>query len=171
MDQTQVAQLLLGPAVHLQTVSDIITCQFEWHNGAGPNKLVDPQVPMGAKILSVARDYWRYALGRMTPIKMNKTEVYIEMNKFTGTRYDPAVLEILFKTEDIISEEFIEKPTPIQATEPSMVLKYNLFNDAHILVLPESHVLSEVTIGKRLQFEKSQTEPMSLIVEAHQAEA
>jgi hypothetical protein len=93
------------------------------------------------------------------------------MNKFTGTRYDPAVLEILFKTEDIISEEFIEKHTPIQAIEPSMVLKYNLFNDSHILVLPEGHVLSEVTIGKRLQFEKSQTEPMSLIVEAHQAEA
>ncbi|PKH00684.1 HD-GYP domain-containing protein [Paraglaciecola sp. MB-3u-78] len=66
LSQTKIAQLALGPALHLQAVSDIITYQFEWHNGAGPNKLVDSQIPLGAKILSVARDYWRYALGRMT---------------------------------------------------------------------------------------------------------
>lgn len=169
IDQTKIAQLVLGPAVHLQTVSDIITCQFEWHNGTGPNKLDDSQIPMGAKILSVARDYWRYALARMTPDNMDETEVHTEMKKFTGTRYDPAVLEILFNTKDIISDEFIEKPTPTHLIKPGMVLKYNLFNDAHILVLPEGHVFSEATIAKLLQFEKSQPAPMHLIVEEQKA--
>ncbi len=76
LDQTKIAQQVLELAVPLQAVSDIITCQFEWHNGVGPNKLVDSQIPMGAKILSVARDYWHYALGRMTPDNMHETEVY-----------------------------------------------------------------------------------------------
>ncbi len=170
VDQTKIAKLVLGPAVHLQPVSDIITCQFEWHNGAGPNKLVESRLPIGAKILSVARDYWRYRLGRMTPNNMNKTEVYTELKKSTGTRYDPVVLEILFKTDDINSDAFMEKTTSTHAIKPGMVLKYNLFNDAHILVLPEGHVFNEITITKLLQFEKSQPKPMCLIVETQQAD-
>jgi response regulator RpfG family c-di-GMP phosphodiesterase len=165
LNQTKIAQLVLGPAVHLQTVSDIIACQFEWHNGTGPNKLVDSQIPMGAKILSVAKDYWRYALGRMTADSMNETEVHTQMKKFTGTRYDPVVLEVLFTGEDLVSDENIEKPIPIHAIESGMVLKYNLFNNAHILVLPEGHVFTESTIAKLIQFEKSQPDAMSLIVE------
>jgi len=171
LEQTKIAQLVLGPAAHLQSVSDIITCQFEWHNGTGPNKFVDSQIPIGAKILSVARDYWRYALGRITPDSMNETAVQTEMKKFTGTRYDPAVLEILFNTDDIVSDEFIEKPIPTRSLEPGMVLKYNLFNNAHILVLPEGHVFSEATIAKLVQFEKSQPKPMSMIVEDKLTEA
>ncbi|MFT5840680.1 MAG: response regulator RpfG family c-di-GMP phosphodiesterase [Flavobacteriales bacterium] len=75
MEQIQIAQLVIGPAVHLKLVSDVITSQFEWYNGAGPNKLVESQIPMGAKILSIARDYWRYTLSRFTPNNMNETEV------------------------------------------------------------------------------------------------
>jgi response regulator RpfG family c-di-GMP phosphodiesterase len=171
LDQTKIAQLVLGPAVHLQSVSDIITCQFEWHNGAGPNKLVDSQIPMGAKIISVARDYWRYALGRVAPGNMNETEVHIEMKKYIGTRYDPAVLDILLNAKNIVSDEFIEKPIPTHALVTGMVLKYNLFNNAHILVLPEGHVFSEATITKLIQFEKVQSEPLSIIVEEQQIEA
>jgi hypothetical protein len=52
-----------------------------------------------------------------------------------------------------------------------MVLKYNLFNNAHILVLPEGHVFSEATIAKLVQFEKSQPKPMSMIVEDKLTEA
>lgn len=169
--QTQIAQLVLGSAVHLQNVSDIITCQFEWYNGSGPNKLGNSQIPMGAKIISVARDYWRYASGRMTPDCMNENEVQIEMKKYRGTRYDPVVLDILLSTHDIVSDEFIEKPIPALALEPGMVLKYNLFNNAHILVLPEGHVFSETTIAKLVQFEKSQPTPIHLIVEEQQAKA
>lgn len=165
ISQTNIAQLILGPAVHLQEVSDIITCQFEWHNGNGPNKLVDSQIPIGARILAVARDYWRYALGRVTEEKMEDLEVRKELKKSLGTRYDPQVLEILLNNPDIISDEFIEKPIATHALEPGMVLKYNLFNDAHILVLPEGHVFSEATIAKLSQFEKSQSEPLKLIVE------
>jgi response regulator RpfG family c-di-GMP phosphodiesterase len=94
LEQTKIAQLILGPAIHLQAVSEIITCQFEWHNGQGPQKLTESKIPIGAKILSVARDYWRYALGGMTPHHMKDADILAEMKKFTGTRYDPNVLEI-----------------------------------------------------------------------------
>ena len=165
VEQSKIVQLLLSPAIHLQPVSDIISHQFEWHNGTGPNKLVDSQIPTGAKILSVARDYWRYKLGRMTGEKMNETATLAEMNKFIGTRYDPVILEILLNTNGIASDEFIEKTIPTRLIQPGMMLKYNLFNNAHILVLPEGHVFSEATIAKLIQFEKSQAEPIQLVVE------
>ena len=101
LEQTKTAELILVPAIHLQAVSEIITYQFEWYNGQGPQKLVDSKIPIGAKILSVARDYWRYALGKMTPHHMKNSDILAEMKKFTGTRYDPNVLEILFNSDDI----------------------------------------------------------------------
>ena len=165
VDQTKNAQLILGPAVHLQEVSDIITCQFEYFNGSGPNQLADSQIPIGAKILAVARDYWRYSMGRIVPEKMDDTEVRVDMKKFIGTRYDPAVLDILIQNPDIVSDEFIEKPIPTHALKIGMVLKYNIFTNTDILLLPEGHVFSEKTIVKLRQFEKSQSEPLSLIVE------
>ncbi len=169
-DQTNIAQLVLGPALHLQTVSDIISYQFECYNGGGPNKLLGPQIPKGAKILSVARDYWRYTLGRMTKNNMNEMQVKTEMKKFANIRYDPEILEILFNTDNIVSDEFFEKQILTGALEPGMVLKYNLFNNTHILLLPEGHVFNKVTIAKLVQFEKSQSKLTSLIVEEHQIE-
>ncbi len=169
-NQTKIAQLILGPALHLQTVSDIISYQYECYNGGGPYKLLGSQIPEGAKILSVARDYWRYTLGRMTKNNMNELQVKTEMMKFTGTRYDPEMLEILFNTDNIVSDDFFEKQILTGALEPGMVLKYNLFNNTHILLLPEGHVFNEVTIAKLVHFEKSQSKLIYLIVEEQQFE-
>jgi response regulator RpfG family c-di-GMP phosphodiesterase len=164
-EQINIAQLVLGPAVHLQNVSDIITCQFEFFNGSGPNKLVDSQIPIGAKILAVARDFWRYTLGRMTAESLDETSARTELKKFLGTRYDPKILAILLDNPDIVSDEFLDKPISVHALQPGMVLKYNIFTDAHILVLPEGHVFTEATIGKLLKFDNSQKQPLSLVVE------
>jgi hypothetical protein len=96
---------------------------------------------------------------------MNETQVKAEMKKFTGKRYDPAVFKISLNNDDIVSNEFIEKQLLTDALEPVMVLKYNLFNIAHILVLPEGHVFYKATITKIVQFDKSQPKPVTLILE------
>jgi hypothetical protein len=151
-------------------VSDIISYQFECYNGEGSNKLLDPQILKGAKILTVARDYWRYTLGQMTKNNMNEIQVKTEVKKFTNTRYDPEIPEILSNTDNIVSDQFFEKQILSGALEPGMVLKYNLFNNTHILLLSEGHVFNKVTIAKLVQFEKSQSKLVSLIVEEHQIE-
>ncbi|GAA6186182.1 response regulator [Aliiglaciecola sp. NS0011-25] len=171
LEQIKVAQLVLAPATHLQDVADIITCQFETLNGSGPKKLVDAQIPLGAKILAVARDYWRYKMGRINPVKLDDTTFPIEMTKLKGTHYDPQILDILLDNEDIVSDEFVENVITTQELEPGMTLKYNILNDKHILVLPEGHVFNQATILKLTQFEKSQAKPISLIVEDDRVEA
>ncbi|WP_413701203.1 response regulator [Psychromonas sp. KJ10-10] len=76
LEQIKVAQLVFSPASYLQNVSDIITCQFENVNGSGPNQLSEMQIPIGAKIIAVARDYWRYSMGRITSEEMNYASDY-----------------------------------------------------------------------------------------------
>jgi hypothetical protein len=95
---------------------------------------------------------------------MNETQVKAEMKKFTGKYYDPTVLEILLNTDDIVSDELIEKQILTDAFEPGMVLKYDLFNIVHILVLPEGHVFCKATITKMVQFNKSQPKPMMMMI-------
>ncbi len=165
LGQTKIAQLILSPAHNLDAVSDIVTGQFECLNGSGPNKLVGAQIPIGAKILAVARDYWRYTLGRITPEKMDDREVRTEMKKFLGSKYDPEILNILLNNESFASDEFIEKSIAIDSLVAGMVLKYNLFTEAHILVLPEGHTFTDNTITKLMKFEKSQSSPLSIIVD------
>lgn len=171
LDQIRIAKLVLAPATHLNEVSDIITCQFELLNGSGPNQLDSEHIPIGAKILAVARDYWRYSMGRITPEKMNDEAIFREMKKLVGTRYAADVLDILVNTDNIVSDKFVENTIATNALVPGMILKYNIFTATHILVLPEGHIFSEATISKLIQFEKSQPEPLNLIVEPEKAEA
>lgn len=169
-DQIKIAKLVLAPATHLTEVSDIISYQFEYLNGSGPNKLFDEQIPIGAKILSVARDYWRYSMGRITSVRMDNKAVFEEMQKFLGTLYDETVLNVLLENDDIISQKFLENTIATQELKPGMILKYSLFNRTHILLLPEGHVFSEETISKLIQFEKKQAEPLTLIIEEYNEE-
>ena len=171
VEQIKIAKLVLAPATHLLDVSDIISYQFEYLNGSGPNELSDTQIPIGAKILMVARDYWRYAMGRITSEKMDDTAIFLEMKKFLGTRYDQKILDVLLNNDDVISDQFIENTITTQALKPGMILKYSLLTDTHILLLPEGHIFSEGTILKLVQFEKKQADPLSLIVEEYNEEA
>ncbi|GAB2693940.1 HD domain-containing phosphohydrolase [Aliiglaciecola aliphaticivorans] len=165
LEQINIAKLVLAPATHLQNVSDIITCQYETLNGAGPKKLEDGQIPMGAKILAVARDYWRFKTARITAQKLDDIACLMEMKKLKGSHYDPVVLDILLDNEDIVSDKFIDNTISTEELKPGMVLRNNILNDKHILVLPEGHTFSDVTITKLIQFEKSQSQALSLVVE------
>lgn len=170
LEQINIAQLVLAPAAHLQEVSDIITCQFENINGSGPNQLSETQIPIGAKILAVARDYWRYVMGRTLAEEMDYAATLKEMKKFLGTRYDSTVLDVLSNNEDFVSDQFLEKPITSQELKAGMILKYSILTEAHILVLPEGHVFSEGSILKLIQFEKNKSKPFSIIVEEYKEE-
>lgn len=163
--QTQAVQTILGPAVHLQPIIDILTCQFEHFNGKGsPNKLQQEQIPMGARILAVARDFWRYSQGRITNDKLDDIAVRRQLKNYAGTRYDPVVVGLLVDNKDILSDEHMEKPISAASIKPGMTLKYNLMNESHILILPEGHEFTEETIDKLQTYERSRKSPLKIVV-------
>lgn len=165
LSQTKQASLILAPALELQGVSDIIEFQFEHYNGSGLYNKVAKEIPVGARIVSIARDYWRLVTGRMSGIEMNPRDAKLEMKKHRNTRYDGEFLDILLEAEDITTSKFLHTSLKASQLKTGMVLAQNLYNDSHILILPEGHVFSDSTIQKLIHFEEERGKAFSIQVE------
>ncbi len=166
LSQTEKAGLILGPASHLQPVTEILTCQYEYFNGTGsPNKLSSEEIPLGARILAVARDFWRYKQQRICAEEVTDIDVRTKLKQYSGTRYDPQIIELLIKNREIVSDDHLNKSVPTSALEPGMTLKKNILNSAHILILPKGHEFTEDSIKKLQVFERTQEKALSIVVE------
>jgi response regulator RpfG family c-di-GMP phosphodiesterase len=165
LSQTKQAALILAPAHELHAVSDIIEFQFEHYNGSGLNKKVAKEIPAGSRIIAIARDFWRLVTGRMTGAAMSPRDAKIEMKKHRNTRYDAEFLDLLLASDDISTSKLLHASLKASQLKSGMVLSQNLYNDSHILILPEGHVFSEATIQKLIKFEKERGKAFSIQVE------
>ncbi|MCC2616742.1 hypothetical protein LJ739_10860 [Aestuariibacter halophilus] len=156
--QIQHAEMILSPASHLDDVKAIIRHQFEQVSGSGyPDKLRGKAIPIGARILAAVRDYYWYATGEMTGNKMPHRAIKLEMRQFERLKYDPQVLKALFSQLAEKPRHLDEYALTTDELKPGMVLKSNLYNDEHILVLSEGTVLTEVNIARLKGIEAKHT--------------
>ena len=165
LSQTKQAALILAPAEELQPISDIIEFQFEHFNGSGLNNKVAKEIPVGARILAIARDYWRLVTGRMTGVEMAPWDAKAEMKKHRNTRYDGEFLDLLLSADDIGASTLLDTTMKASQLKEGMQLAQNLYNDSHILILPEGHIFSRATIKKLQQFEAERGKPFSIQIE------
>jgi len=134
LSQTKQAALILAPAHELHQVSDIIEFQFEHYNGSGLYNKVAKEIPTGARILAIARDYWRLVTGRMSGIEMSPRDAKLEMKKHRNTRYDGEFLDLLLEAEDVTTSNLLSTSLKASQLKAGMVLAQNLYNDSHILM-------------------------------------
>ncbi len=165
LSQTKQAALILAPAHELNQVSDIIEFQFEHYNGSGLYNKVAKEIPAGARILAIARDYWRHVTGRMSGIEMSPRDAKLEMKKHRNTRYDGEFLDLLLEAEDVTTSKLLSTSLKASQLKSGMILAQNLYNDSHILILPEGHVLSDATIQKLIHFEEERGKAFSIQIE------
>ena len=165
LSQTKQAALILAPAEELQPISDIIEFQFEHYNGSGLNNKVAKEIPVGARILAISRDYWRLVTGRMTGVEMAPRDAKAEMKKHRNTRYDGEFLDLLLSADDIGASTILDTTMKASQLKEGMQLAQNLYNDSHILILPEGHIFSRATIQKLQQFEEERGKPFSIQIE------
>lgn len=169
--QTRQAALILAPAHHLQPVVDIIENQFEHFNGHGPNKRVANAIPVGARIIAIARDYWRAVTGRHTGQAIDPDTVKSEMKKLRNIKYDGEILDLLLLAATVRGPQYVQHSHNAHELEPDMVLAENLYNQAHILILPEGHIFNEHSISKLQQFEKESGKPFAIHIKSDDDEA
>jgi response regulator RpfG family c-di-GMP phosphodiesterase len=171
LSQTKQAALILAPAHELHQVSDIIEFQFEHYNGSGLYNKVAKEIPAGARILAIARDYWRLVTGRMSGIEMSPRDAKLEMKKHRNTRYDGEFLDLLLEAEDVTTSKLLSTSLKATQLKAGMVLAQNLYNDSHILILPEGHVFSDATIQKLVHFEEERGKAFSIQIEPKELSA
>lgn len=164
--QCDYAKLVFAPVPQLQPIADIVCNQFEHVNGQGyPGKLSDESLPIGAKILSVARDYYAYMDGRIDLEKHNANVTIQLMQKFAGLRYDLALVESLKEQTKDQQQDKKDKGISSVDLAEGMILKEPLFNKNDILVLPEGHTFDEASIARLISLEKRFNMHFSILVE------
>jgi response regulator RpfG family c-di-GMP phosphodiesterase len=164
MNQTVIAALILSPLQELNTEMEIITTQF---------KSLDCEIPPSeeAKLVAICRDYWRYRAGKITNKALQSNEAYSEMKKHAGVRYDARLLNAFALIKDSNAQQHNEDMVRVANLKPGMILKQDLFNEIHILLLSKGHVFTEKSINKLKSFEQGKASKILLSIEAFDDEA
>ena len=129
-------------------------------------KINDKDIPVGARILFVARDFWRYRIGKVSTKKFDAIEAKAELNRHRGTKYDPDILDILAKL-DVLHETLPDDGSKVLAeVKVGMELSKDIYNEKYVLMLPEGHIFTEATIAKLKQYERNHKEQLRIFVTA-----
>lgn len=89
---------ILRPLQILKPVIPIILYHHEKYNGKGyPSRLKKGQIPLGARIMSVADAFEAMVYGRPYRERMDIASAIKEIKKKSGTQFDPKVVEAFIK--------------------------------------------------------------------------
>lgn len=165
------SQLMLMPATHLSDVSDAIYHQFERYDGKGsPTGLTGNNIPIGAMVLSVARDYWDY-YRQSEPLLTTKERHEFALNNIklhSGSFYHPKIVKALEASHAalMISDTSIGSIKVICAQElmEGMTLAHSLYSHAGIMLLSKGHTFVTKSIIKLQQLEDKKPNPFRIMI-------
>lgn len=163
MSQGAIAQQILSPAQHLNGVTDILTHQFLTLSNV--EKVVDSKTLLACKIINIARDYWRFSYGKIEENKMDYKQIYKELIKAKGIKYDESILELLITKPELAHDNINEEGLSTHQILPKMILKHSLFSNASLLILAKGHELTEHSISKLIEYERNQKCKFVILVE------
>jgi adenylate cyclase len=164
---------VLGEAVligipGLAVESKIIRNQFERYNGLGfPDGLEDDETPIGAKILSVARDYVELVQGHYTGKVFEEMKARAEIKRFAGQRYNPiivdAFIDIIEKYSlDQVAED--EKRISARNIQEGMLLSRNIYSGSGVILLKKDHKIDTAVLEKIINFERLANESLDIYI-------
>jgi response regulator RpfG family c-di-GMP phosphodiesterase len=166
------AQLMLMPALHLHDVSDAIYYQYERYNGNGlPKGLSGNEIPIGAMVLSVARDYWEAYEQSVGDNEAEHHQHALDTIKlYSGTFYHPKIVRALEASHNKMKEK---KSTAgsvticnAQELKENMVLGNSIQSHTGIMLLPKGHVFSRKSIEKLQQLEAKKPTPFRIMIKS-----
>ncbi len=113
LSHAQEGRNLLKDVERLHTAGLLISRQFEHYDGSGhPDGLLGKDIPLGARILAVLRDYITYLDGSITGTAMTSEQVKSRLLSRKNKEYDPdavdAFLAILAESESTDERPIIE---------------------------------------------------------------
>ncbi|MHA7878668.1 MAG: HD domain-containing phosphohydrolase [Saccharospirillum sp.] len=152
----QIAQIILSPAPHFNELAQVLGSQNEAYNGTGkPFGLVGETIPIGSRILTLARDFWRIANETEGDFIDGYKKGRRELKQGMGIRYDPDVVACFCELdpEQIQRFESRDQALTIDELEPGMVLLDDLYNSAGLLLLAKESILTEESISKLMDYQ------------------
>ena len=163
LTQGNIAQQILSPAQRLNNVKAILTHQYAPLERIAEKE--NNEILLACKIIIIARDYYRFSNGKINANEMEPKQVFIELNKSRGLKYDENILDILIAKPELIKDNITEKGLSTLQLLPGMMLKNSLFSTTHLLILAEGHEFTEHSIDKLIEYEHNQKHHFTVVVE------
>lgn len=148
-NQGNIALLILSPAIHLKPICEMLVNQFEFVDGSGhPKGLKKEDIPIGAQIIGIARDYYRLTLGRYDGEKYSNKVAIGKLNQFAGLHYSTQVLSALEGVMLVENSPSQSEGLSTRDLANGMTLTEAIYNEKDILVMPQGQTLDEPAIAK-----------------------
>lgn len=167
LQHPQYADDLLTPAQHLQPVRDIITAQYEKFAPTPDQPRSGPDIPLGARIIAVARDFWLYRTGQLSPQLLNSQQAYEVLHRQQGTVYDPVVLmalHTLINSTNMQDTPANQQGLSVAELRPGMKLRDNLFSKTKLILVPKGQQLTAQTIASLQRYQEKHQELLQVAV-------
>ncbi|MFA9218505.1 MAG: HD domain-containing phosphohydrolase [Sphingomonadaceae bacterium] len=140
----QRAEELLTPLEDLHGSAAILRAQLERFDGKGfPFGKSGPAIPLGARILALAVDYFSLQQGAVVQRQLHPEEAHALILESSGKRYDPDVVQAFLSVVPGQCAPGIEAGVARLSSElrPGMVLARDLVNRDGMMLLTADHVL------------------------------
>jgi hypothetical protein len=143
------------PLEDLRGSAAILRGQMERFDGNGfPDGLKGLQIPLGARILALAVDYYNLQQGAMVQRHLRPEEAKSLIMDASGKRYDPNVITAFRQIVDGGAED---SPNGVEVLSgellPGMVLARDLVSRDGLMLLAADHVLDARMIQQVQDFE------------------
>ncbi len=152
----------------LHDAANLIRSHLEHYDGTGyPDKLKGDDIPVGARILSIANDYESLKAGTFTKDEITMKQIHDFMRFNGGKRYDPkyvkAFIELLGNA--INQQEDVETAMSNNLKQ-GMVLARDIIGEDDILLLAKGQLLTEPLITRIQEYENSIDDDLIIFIKS-----
>lgn len=162
------AEALLMGIPHLIRVAEVLRSEHERFDGLGyPDRTGAHEIPLGSRILAVARDFHDLMQGRLLPKRLMPADALAYILAGAGHQYDPAVVASFRR----VHEGATQVDTSIAETmhrsamlQPGMRLSRDLLTPEGLLLLGKNQLLTAAVIGKIKRLEDTYGHGLEIFV-------
>lgn len=159
------AQMVLTAVPQLAQVAQIIRSQYERYNGRGtPDRLVGEDIPIGARIVALARDYIDLLTGGIVKQRVSSEQAAEMIKAQSGLRYDPLVV-VRFSA---VLKELEDTPEVRQVRSAElregMRLADDLLTRRGVLLISRDSTINAHQVEQIRRFEAHEDVPFAIVV-------
>ncbi|MGJ7916988.1 HD domain-containing phosphohydrolase [Massilia sp. LXY-6] len=165
----QLGEQLLMPLEELREAARIVRSHRERFDGSGfPDGSAGFDIPLGARVLAVARDFEALQQGLLVQQQMDAKRATDLVVESRGKRYDPGVVEAFYdiRTGRSMGDEIAEVAMGVGQLMPGMVLSRDLLSTEGALLLSADHVLGERMLKQLAEFERRSGVELQLFIKS-----
>jgi hypothetical protein len=156
------------PLEDLRGSAAIIRSQLERFDGSGfPDSLSGFHIPVGARILALASDYFNLQNGTLIQRRLHADEAKELIRNGASNRYDPQVVKAFLVAVNGEEETVQVDVCTTFELRPGMVIARDVHAPDGFLLLSADHVLDERLIRQIMEFEAAAGIRMTIYVRSN----